>query len=371
MGFHQLRSTRRFSAQAAGPNSVLVNDANWFFSPYNTLKSGSTYAQTTNPAHYQKLVFGGTSFNYLVNVASLVAAGVGANNYPTILYSVDSEAFTRYQIQSTDSTLTLASGRADINHTLDIILAGMFWNSNDLWNTPDLCFKVTGCTLDAGRSLSSPTLFADRMVIFTDSFGGGWELLGAGVTVANEDASQAFPLQLARAFRCEVGVVDYAGQGYITAVGTANVPALSTAWDHYMNGISRLVAGFFNPLPKYIVCTMGTNDGSNPQATVAALIAAWRIAAPLATIFIVIPPGQANLAGITAGVTAAADANTFLIDPQENMLVGQNTNGTHFNFRGSAKWTATVIRLMQAALGGTVSSAGVFNHPGMTGRMVA
>lgn len=360
----------RIVGAAGGPVTVSVTDANWFFSPYNWQASGSTFKQATSPGAYMKAVVGSTTTIKLnVDVAPLVSAAVSAANYPAILYSIDQGAWTRYQLTSADTQLTLGTGLANSAHQVDVIFVGLFWNSNDLWTNPDLMLRVTGMEIDTGASTSAPTLYSGRMIVWTDSHGIGHEVLAAGVSVANQDAAYAFPLLMARAFSCEVGVVGYAGQGYDTAVATANVPALSSAWNLYMAATSRLSAGLLSPAPDYIVSAHGTNDGGSVAATVTTLIGAWRTAAPSAKIFVCVPPGLAQEANLATGVTNAADANAFLIDHLENMLINQYKNGSHLNLRGQPRYTAADVKLMQAKLTG--GTAGILTHPGMTGRMVA
>lgn len=361
---------QRIVAAGGGAVTVSVTDANWFFSPYNWQASGSAFKQATSPAAYMKAVVGNTtSIKLNVDVAPLVAASVSAANYPAIIYSVDQAAWTRYQLTSADTQLTLGTGLSNASHTVDVIFVGMFWNSNDLWNNPDLMLRITGMEIDNGASTSAPTLYSGRMLVYGDSLSIGYEVLAAGVSVANQDAAYAFPLLMARAFSCEVGVVGYAGQGYDTAVATANVPALSSAWNLYMSGQSRLSGGLFSPAPDYIVSAHGTNDGGSVASTVTSLIGSWRTAAPLAKMFLCVPPGLAQEANISTGVANAGDANAFFIDHTENMLIAQTKNGTHLNLRGQPRYAAADIKLMQGKLtGGTAS---LFTHPGMTGRMAA
>lgn len=353
---------------AAGVNTISVTDAALFFSPYNWYKSGSTYAQTVNPGAYIKTQFTGTSVKLNVDVTPQTGASVSAGNYPAIIYSVDGAAWTRYQLQSSDTQLTLGTGLTDTTHTLDIVFVGVAWNSNDRWTTPALCLRITGLELDSGDALVAPTTYANRLIVFDDSHGEGHEILAAGVSVANQDASQAYPYILGRAFNAEVGVVAFAGQGYTASVATANVPDLEDAWDFIYGTNSRLTAGAFTDgEPDWIVSGHGDNDSNNAAVATAVsnLIAAWRAAAPNAAILLVHAPNYTVQTGIENGHTAAGDANSFVIDHGDSWLVGKWQNGSHLNLRGHALFAATVARLSEDAvsvgggLAGSIFGSGI------------
>jgi hypothetical protein len=341
----------------AGPVTITVDDADLFFSPYNWLLSGSSYAQTNNTGAYLKTKFTGTSCKLNVSIP--------ATSTPSILYSIDGGAWTRADMTSATTQVTLATGLADTTHTLTVIVVFLY-HGIDRWSTPTSRLRVTGVVLDGGEDVAAPDLFSGRMLVYADSNGEGFEALGVGTTQANSDASQAFPILLGWAFGCEVGVVAYASQGYAAATGApAGVPDLEDAWDFYYDGSSRLSGGLLSPEPDYIFCTMGQNDGSGVQAAVEALISAWRAAAPDAKLVFVAPANLNQASAITAGVTASADANAFYVTTGEDFLAdesGANAygNANHLNVRGHALYAATVARLAQEEMGGGGGGSAVF-----------
>jgi hypothetical protein len=338
--------------------TIAVTDANWFFSPYNWKKSGSAYAQSNNPGAYFKTKFTGTLCKLNVDVSPLTGASVSSANYPTILYSIDGGAFTRYQLASSDTQITLGTGLSAGTHTLELHFVGIFWNSNDRWTTPAMVLRLTGLVL-AGAT-AAPSLYPGRAVVYGDSLGEGWEVLASGVSVVNEDSSLAFPAMVGRALETEYGVVCFAGQGYVTSVSTANVPALSSSWDLYYAGTSRLSAGLFSPAPDWIISAHGTNDLSSVAAIVTSLAAAWRTAAPSAKIAFAVPPGQARQSEIASGVTAAADANVKLVDVAEDLLTGgAYRSGTHLTQRGQARYSAAIAAKARGQFGTYAAAADV------------
>ncbi len=328
---------------------IPVDDANWYFSPYNWRLSGSTYAQTNNTGAYFKLGFTGTSLQLAVDVSMLVSAAVDAGDYPALLTSIDGGAFERYQLTSADDEIFLATGLSAGTHEALCILVGIGL-SDDRWTTPELVWRITEALVDDGEASSAPTIYPDSMIVFGDSHSEGWEALAAGVYVENADASQAFPHLIARAFKCEVGVIGFASQGY-TATGAGGVPDLEDAWDFYSDGESRLSGGLLVPEPAYIVSAHGTNDGGSVAAAVEALIAVWRAAAPDAKMFFLVPPGAVHESDLAAGVAAAADPDVYTTDHEENLLQrAWSDTGSHPNVRGHARYAAAHIRLMQAEL---------------------
>ncbi len=329
-------------------DTIPVDDANWFFSPYNWRLNGSTYAQTNNTGAYFKLGFTGTSLQLSVDVSMLVSASVDSDEYPAILTSIDGGAFERYQLTSADDDIFLATGLSAGTHEALCMFVGAGLN-DDRWTTPEMVWRITAALVDDGEASSAPTVYDDSMVVFGDSHGEGFEALAAGNAVANMDASQAYPHLIGRAFQCEVGVIAFAGQGY-TVTGAGNVPDLEDAWDFYFDGESRLSGGLFDPEPTYIVSAHGTNDGGSVAAAVEALIAAWRAAAPDATMFFLVPPGAVHESDLAAGVTAADDANAYTTDHEENLLaLAWSDSGSHPNVRGQARYAAAQIRLMQGS----------------------
>lgn len=341
------------------PVTINVTDSDWFFSPYNWYKSGSTYAQTTNPGAYFKTKWTGTSIKLNVDVSVLSGASTSAGDYPRFLYRVDGNTYTSRLLTSADTQITLATGLSDTTHTLEVVLVACAWDSKDRWNTPIMAFRVTGMELDPLKDVATPDIYSGRMIVYGDSHSEGHEVTAAGVSVTNQDASLAAPFILGRAFECEVGVVAFAGQGWAVSNGSNhNVPKLEDAWDFYYSGQSRLSGGLFSPAPGFIVVLEGKNDSSGVQAAVEATLPGWRTAAPSARIVVGLPPNLENEAVIRAGVTSVSDANTVVVDQNEQLAVGPWIFGSHINQRGHSRWAAIIAKQSStnsASFGRTVS----------------
>ncbi len=318
------------TASPVANNDFAVNNSFLFLSPYNWRLSGSTYAETNNPGAYLKTKFSGASCTLLLDTTN--QSSLSSGNYPAVAWQVNGGAWQRSQLTSGQTTLSLATGLGSGPHTLELVVVGAWWQS-DRWNTPVSAVRITGLRLASGGALSAPTLHTDRLLVFADSNGEGYEALSSGVSVANQDANQAFPIILGRMLACEVGVVAFAGQGY-NNTGGGNVTDLEDAWDFYMSGQSRVTAGLLSPPPTYIVSTHGQNDSSGTQAAAASCITQWLTAAPNAKIMLVSPMNLTQASAISAAVTAAANSKVKYTSPGDMSACSNYVNGSHLSLRG-------------------------------------
>ncbi len=347
-------------------NAVIgITNANLFLSPYNWYTSGTAWAQTVNPGAYLKAYVEGTSYKLNVDVSPLVTGSATAAQYPTIAYSINGAAWTTYQLLSTDTAITLATGLSDLTRTVEVYLQGTT-TGIDRWTNPYSVLRVYGLTLDVGKGASPPTLRTKRMLVYGDSITEGAAALASGGLVTAWDSTQTFAQLLARVYDAEVGIVGFSGQDYDVA-GNANVPALSAAWDLYTAGHSRLTGGLFSPAPDYLITNHGTN-GVTVSATVAAILASWRAAAGTACkILATYPAGYsatpvANiLSGFNSYQTATPDPNAKLLDHGASVITTAQTtfDSTHPNVRGHAQFGALLASKAATALtSGAVPSIG-------------
>jgi lysophospholipase L1-like esterase len=376
------------------PVTVNVTDANLFFSPYNwqsdgagamqpgNVKASSTFAQSNTPGAYMKFTLNAAS----AGAASLLLDtsplnGITAGNCPTLAISVDGQAFvSQLLVYATGTTrLFLAGNLAAGTHTVLIFFRSVTTSSSlamgDRWNTPASVVKVTGLELDGkGSATATQTPQPKRILIFGDSITEGANAVGNSDANSDQDATQTYCTLLGTGLGAEVGIIGFSGQGWAVA-GYGNVPRFydtatpaNSTFDKYLSGTTRLAGGVFVPAPDDIIVLQGRNDatGGATDSAVTAAVSAWiaaaRADAPLARINVIIPIDGSKRSAISAGVTAAADANTFLIDlgaAIEPTFIsgGVNTNdGIHPNVRGHA--TVAAMLMFELEAGGTGSFAG-------------
>jgi len=341
-------------------SSIAVNADTIYYSPYNWYSNGSgslktnntrsdaTYAISNTPGAYIKTQFTGTSFGMEVDVSDLVTASVTANEYPAIEYSVDGGSWTRTQLASSSTTLQLATGLSDATHTIEIVIVGAYWTGVDRWTTPVMAVKVTGYLVDIGKTCIAPNIKTNTLLFYGDSHSEGYEAGAAGTTVANQNARLAWPRLLGELLNAEYGGAGFAGQGYTGGAG--NVPSMATSWDDYSNSRSRLFSTLLSPPPTYIISGHGDNDtiDISVATVVEALIDAWRIAAPDSFIFLLVPPNLTVATGIANGVTAAADANAYLVNTGIDYSgVAGDWNGGHLSALGHIDYATDAFDIIE------------------------
>lgn len=330
-------TSNEISATPTNATEYTVVAAALYLSPYNWRLNGSSYAETNNPGAYLKFKFTGNSA--VLRVSTTINSSLSAGNYPAITYSINGGAFTRTQLTSGQSTVTLVSGLGTVSgpHTCIIYLDAAWWES-DRWTTPASALRVTGIRLTTGV-MSAPDIYTDKAIIFGDSNCEGYEASAAGVSVANQKAVYALGVLIGRALECEIGVIGFAGQGWITA-GGGNVPAMQDAWDLYSAGQSRLSGGLLSPAPKYIISEHGQNDGSSVESAATTVIGEWQAAAPNARIIICSPSNLDEVASLQAACEATGA--TFVTTWENLLLAPWASSGSHLNAAGQGRYAAIV-----------------------------
>src|SRR5207253_6713311 len=103
-------------------STFTVDNSAIFWCPYSWRLNGSSWAQTSNCGPYFKTTFSGTACFLTIDVSPLTGGSVSAALYPTIRYSVDNGAYTDFQLTSSTTQVTLASGLTNTTHTLYVLV---------------------------------------------------------------------------------------------------------------------------------------------------------------------------------------------------------------------------------------------------------
>ena len=373
------------------PITIAVTNTNLFFSPYNwysdgsgtlqsnNIKPSSTYGVTNNTGAYIRLAVTSVSGGYIkLNLDTTPVNGVTASKTPILAWSVDGKALSTYQLVYSASAVqvSLATALTAGSHTLILYYQstdlGSSLSMGDEWNdltTGASAVKVTGFEIDGGSSIATPTLQTKRILSYGDSIEQGARVVSNGGTIADTDAVQAYGPYLAAALTGETGIIGFAGQGLSGTGAFGNVPKIidtgtpaNSAWRNYSSGRTRLDgSGLLQPAPDYIISTHGTN--SSTQADFQSWLGVLRTAAPLAAIFICVPPGGYSRSNITAAIAAVGDSNAFLIDAGTD-IQGYVAGGLysydllHPNVRGHAQYSADLAVLIQKKLSAVSGSGG-------------
>ena len=361
--------------------TTAVTSANLYFSPYNWFSvggsgamqnnnvraTGTTSVTTANPGAYLKLapVSSTSAGTVSLTLDTAPLSGVPSANCPTLCWSVDGGAMQSALLASGVNTLSLAGSLSAASHTVQVWLRSVTLTSTsamgDRWTysatapTGASVVKILNVQTDGGTTLAAPTIRPNTMLWLGDSKAEGADAVGSANGPNDQDSTVTFVPLVAQAYNAEVGVLGWSSQGYEQA-GYGNVPALSSAWNSYFSGQSRLIGGLLSPAPTYIVSTHGRN-GATVAGDITALSAALRTAAPSAKTFFAVPDDLFAESAITSGANTAhaSDANTFLIDAGVNFMSPLTSNDTvHLNgLRGHPRYAAALTQMIQAKLGGT------------------
>ncbi len=173
------------------------------------------------------------------------------------------------------------------------------------------------------------------------------------------DASLSWPFFAAFGLDCEYGQVGIGSQGW-ARFGNGGYPPFPKSWDHF----DETHAKTFGHDLDYIFVHLAENDAAQPDAAVESAVRAWigearRVFGPATRIFIILSLPQIKSAPIRAGVQAAADPHTYILDPghefEHVVFSGGPTwaapgDGIHLDAIHQSLFTAFVVRQAQASL---------------------
>lgn len=325
---------------SASPVIVTFPDARVYQSPYTWRNaSGAAIAPTAGP--YLKFTVSGTT-QILANVDTTLNAAQASNGMPSIKVLVNPPtadgvySFVLFPANNTASTqITLATGLST-GTTYNVILSMIGGDTNgglNGWSATDYQTKINSLQFDGGAIVTAPTTRSKNALFFGASYEsayfGGTE---TGAWYNFVDFTLSWPFAVSWAFGCEYGQIGIGSQGWVEA-GQGGYPAFPSSWNHYDSTHAKT----FSPAPDYVFVHQAENDKSQSSGTITTAVTNWIAAARTAfgagtKIFIILSLPQIQSAAIKSGVTAANDANTFVLDP------GSEFADATFNGTLSATW---------------------------------
>lgn len=338
-------------ALLAQGKDVPTSDPSLQLSPYNWVRE-SGFVQTPNPGAYIRLGFTGTSVQ--VKLDNSTFAGVPANQFPLIRYSVDNGPGTTIQLKPGQQLLDCANGLKEGNHTirLDYVSGYVFL---DFW-TPINVVRVTGFTIDKDASTFTTSTNTRDALFLGDSITNGDDNVANykdGITnaVETQDATIGYPAVVAAATQSEYGIVAYGGASWDRTAADGHTPGLMTFWDKIDKTHSRLekskssvyrifsdYKGSFNPVPDDIYVNMGENRPPSGDDVINLLYSLQRASAPSTNIFIIVPfSGRARTeifrSYVRATETFGDRLRIYLLDLSDNPYL-KNQGPTLFSVDG-------------------------------------
>lgn len=344
---------------AAGPVTIVVTDANLYFSPFNwysdgagamqanNVKASSSYAWCNMRGGYLKFKASvGTSGSIALSLNTAMLSSIAAAGCPQIAWSISAGAIQSRTLAAGDASLSLATGLAAGTYDVFVWFRGVYITQDggqaQNYTTPNNRFQVTSVVLSAGGSLSAPTVRSKKMIAYGDSITEGDLSNGGPRSATSQDASLTYGWLLAEALDAEVGIVGFYGMTWSW---------FDSTWANYAQGLSRLANGRLSPAPDFVTVNYGENDGNpGPAAsTVTTTLSAISAAAPSAKIVNLIPfSGRAR----TNLISATLPANGYRIDlaPPEmaNGALVWSYDGQHPNQRGHANLASLLAAKVNA-----------------------
>jgi hypothetical protein len=316
------------------------NDPGVHLSPYNWVQEAGL-VQTPNPGAYLRMGFSGTSVK--VNLDCSPLAGVPANRYPLVRYSVDNGPGTTVQLHSGSYELECAKGLKAGNHTLLLqYVAGYVFL--DFW-TPINVVRITGFALDDNSSTIETEGHERNALFLGDSITNGDDNTANfkdGITnsVETQDATVGYPSVVAAATKSEYGVVAYGGASWDRTAADGHSPGLMTFWSMIDKTHSRLVNGKFSPLPDDIYVNMGENRAANPDDVFKLMNELREASGPKTNYFIIVPFSGRSRESLIRGFIRGAEyigrragTDPHLIDLGDNPYL-KNQGPTFFSVDG-------------------------------------
>jgi hypothetical protein len=330
------------SALVADPGQdVSFPNANIFLSPYCWRTDDKGAAICPAGGGYLKFKVTGTS-QIALRVDTAINAGMSALQMPAVKAVVsapDRDGAAQYfqfpANTNPDSLISIATGlKPGVTYAVLIQAVGGDETVPRGWDTPIFQSKINRIVLDAGAKLLPPVLRTKRALFLGASYEQAY--FGYAKTDAPVytyvDSSLSWPFFVAYAMDCEYGQIGIGSQGWVR-FGNGGYPAFPFTWDHYDAADPKTYATDLD----YVFIHMAENDNSQDDAAVQTAVTGWISEAraafgPKTKIFIILSITQIKSAPVKAGVTAAADPNTCLIDPGNEFL--------HVAFAGGPTWAA-------------------------------
>lgn len=350
-----------------GPVTIQVSHVNFYTSPYNFYRNGSSYVISNCPGAHLPVSFTGSDY---IKVLHSLNAFSGTNL--RLRGILNGTQVYLNSVANSNTSVSIATGLST-----GTTYTGVIWydgddssGTNDKWNTPLMSWKVTGIELAATGQMLSQTLPTDCLLWYGDSVSYGIFSNRTTTHPSGSRASVSPAVYAAKALNCRPGIVAFGSQGYGRAgISGSNVPRivdLSTpangAWRNYYSGQSRLTGGLLTPDPKYVVLMLGTADFTNSsgevatEAGVAAAVDEILAGTVDSKIYVVVPPNRQYLSHITDGFDTAMSGHAQF-----------SSRGEIVTYQGNDSDRVFLVDLGPTLAIGLALSDGVETYPAIDG----
>lgn len=192
--------------------------------------------------------------------ANFSGTGIGANlvsvgdNWYNII--IDGVVRTPVNVPAgTNGVVTLASGLASGNHTIELVRRTEAW-------VGDVQFK--GFTVTGGQLLAAPTPSSRRIEFIGDSISAGYGNEGANqyqtFTTKNENAYLAYGPVTARALNADSFVIAWSGKGLMRNYSGDTTDVVPSLYSRILPYDTTTLWNSSQWVPQVVVINLGTND---------------------------------------------------------------------------------------------------------------
>lgn len=321
--------------------SIPYPNSNIYLSPDTWRVSGSSVIAPIGGA-YQRFAFTGST-TLALNVDTTVNNNsIGMPLIKTVCNSPTADGVALYTTfpnnNTASTTVSLYSGlNSSLTYTCLLQALGgdeTQTSPSDGWTGTVFQTKINGLQLDQGATLSAPPLRAKRAFIFGASYEQAY-FGGSQTGPSIVDASLSWPFFVCYALQCEYGQVGVGSQGWVQP-GNGGYPAFPSTWNQWDSSHAKTFTGTYD----YVFERFAENDRGQTDSAVTAAVTAWIGAArttfgPSTKIFIILSTTAIKSSAIQAGVTAAADSQTYVIPP-----VSTEFQNTIFSSGNPATWAS-------------------------------
>ena len=354
--------------------SVLPNNTNIVYSPFNWAEKSSSQAKTTTPGAYLRMWFTGSTA-----VVNLDTTGLNAN-LSTVRWRMDDGQWN-YTVNQAQIVCAAADNFNDsISHFLEFQLSGNSQTQN-WWSPPTVGIQITGVTIDLGRTMLPATRKPGNIAFFSDSIAtvGTYALNGIssfGGSGANDPSNSASGIayghMLSEATGKEFGMIGTPGTGWLfpaSPAGAMALPNFAGSYNFHYSGVSRDFTEFPCDL---VMIAHGQNDSSVTAAQITTQLNTLMSTPGLTTAkFIVFTPLASAKSvirdRIIAAVAASSNPSRITTKVCDTFMDDAKTyDGVHPFANMHKEVFNNTIGTVQAVLAASGSGGG--SNPGLNGK---
>jgi hypothetical protein len=256
--------------EATTRTTILPDNANIVYSPYNWTVPTSSVVTTINAGAYCKFTFTGSSLRVNFDISGYPAGGTTASFYPQMFAVLDGNVLPSFTVNAATIEIPVPLDTAQFyqEHTIELYVKATTQTLNRWTAATSTAVKITGFQVDTGRTIKAPSTFDKTVWVVGDSIFEGVLTKRTNITtnsndVDKNDVMQSAVFQTCRKLGVEFGMCAFGGTGVAQASGGTSVPSFNNNYNLVMSGVSRS----FTKQPNLVIMNFGQNDSIGTPST--------------------------------------------------------------------------------------------------------